>query len=1224
MVLGLGSRSKKDRSSTVTQLVELELFLHEIKPWQGLARPSNTPTVVSLRSTRGERVMGSSRNLTPMLGSGAEIGKIAVGEALRILVAPDREVLKKLKKSHPNLDNPLVFTLLEVSDPKGKPLGQAALELAAVASTTEPKLIAVPFSVSKKIAKGPMPYLHLTVQRHQEDKASGLSASASSAPSISSRTSDASSVPPLDEDTQQMLVAALLSDEEDKCDSKEAEIDSFTDDDEDSKDDNHVSKVRWASSLSQRDTISKATQERSLSQGNATNEGPLPQGNVTVESVAPIASNVHERPSNLLVHQKVEKQEPERVVENVSKQPQRLEESLFRQAKASPQLVASPQASPVKAAAIAAANAYAKKHSFLARDTTSYMDDSDDPYSDLDSDGEHEFQPRPSRVVRPPSVLPKGPQTAGRSPLTFISMKSSESVTNVPTDVSITTAGANVVKPKEKVADSISQNSAVLDNTHTELNGEHKTLTKSVVSTAADVRAVRGKLGVAEETPELKGPVSLTTPENGRALSLTRDTSGSSSERRSVSETTGKINASDSSSLGQRFVPETTGNMQTSIDNIVSLQKADIVKSNAAVNSPGEAAMKQQSKTKLAVKSPLREKSSSGSQKISISKSPDPMKARTSQSPIQDGKLSTSSNQDEKAKVSKSSDRDTEKGDKKASEENRLRMPHADSKAGAAETRLQHLEAEVENLKGELREVAAVEAALYSTTAEHGRSSMKLHAPARRLARLYVHALKNWSQERRASCARNTMSGLILVARACGNDVPRLTFWWSNTTVLREILSSASNVLPASPNTGTMTRPSSLFEKQSSVNGKKLYQKHQSESPSRASGDWREPSTFTSALERLERWTFTKVVESIWWQVLTPQMQQPIKILPDADENDFDMRQDGVKDDKKLITSEIEDSRHGNISVEIWKKAFLDAFERLCPVRRLGVECGCLPMLNKLVLEACVVRLDVAMFNAILRDDEIPTDPVSDPISDIRVLPIPNSSLSFGLGAQLKNAVATLSSFLSNLASKDGENVLSAGYFEDDEKNVIMFPLLKAMGGLLMLPKDMLIDTSLRKEVCPTLDLRFIERILSKFQPDEFSPEPVTPELLQTFNAEIAAENRKQETDDSATTFKIASAPSVFYCRPPSNLVKHWIGDAAGTNSQMGRSNSSILRKGHTSDDEIDELESSISWLLVNTMGFSGSHGDNDDIKREPANSPKDVGGTNRRFMLLREVWNSG
>lgn len=58
-------------------------------------------------------------------------------------------------------------------------------------------------------------------------------------------------------------------------------------------------------------------------------------------------------------------------------------------------------------------------------------------------------------------------------------------------------------------------------------------------------------------------------------------------------------------------------------------------------------------------------------------------------------------------------------------------------------------------------------------------------------------------------------------------------------------------------------------------------------------------------------------------------------------------------------------------------------------------------------MEQCVARLDVSMFNAILREseDEMPTDPVSDPISDSRVLPIPAGKSSFGAGALLKNAV---------------------------------------------------------------------------------------------------------------------------------------------------------------------------------------------------------------------------
>ena len=66
-------------------------------------------------------------------------------------------------------------------------------------------------------------------------------------------------------------------------------------------------------------------------------------------------------------------------------------------------------------------------------------------------------------------------------------------------------------------------------------------------------------------------------------------------------------------------------------------------------------------------------------------------------------------------------------------------------------------------------------------------------------------------------------------------------------------------------------------------------------------------------------------------------------------------------------------------------------------------------------MEQCLGRLDVAMFNAILREsaDEIPTDPVSDPISDAKVLPIPAGEASFGAGAQLKNAVRnTLSMYI--------------------------------------------------------------------------------------------------------------------------------------------------------------------------------------------------------------------
>lgn len=50
------------------------------------------------------------------------------------------------------------------------------------------------------------------------------------------------------------------------------------------------------------------------------------------------------------------------------------------------------------------------------------------------------------------------------------------------------------------------------------------------------------------------------------------------------------------------------------------------------------------------------------------------------------------------------------------------------------------------------------------------------------------------------------------------------------------------------------------------------------------------------------------------------------------------------------------------------------------------------------VLEHCIARLDVALFNALLRDPRIdgPTDPISDPLTEPRALPIPAGKLTFG------------------------------------------------------------------------------------------------------------------------------------------------------------------------------------------------------------------------------------
>lgn len=87
--------------------------------------------------------------------------------------------------------------------------------------------------------------------------------------------------------------------------------------------------------------------------------------------------------------------------------------------------------------------------------------------------------------------------------------------------------------------------------------------------------------------------------------------------------------------------------------------------------------------------------------------------------------------------------------------------------------KIEEMELRIEKLEEELRDVAALEISLYSVVPEHGSSAHKVHSPARRLSRIYIHACKHWTQNKRATIAKNSVSGLVLVAKSSGNDVSR-------------------------------------------------------------------------------------------------------------------------------------------------------------------------------------------------------------------------------------------------------------------------------------------------------------------------------------------------------------------------------------------------------------------------------------------------------------------
>ncbi|KAJ8767739.1 hypothetical protein K2173_020679 [Erythroxylum novogranatense] len=512
------------------------------------------------------------------------------------------------------------------------------------------------------------------------------------------------------------------------------------------------------------------------------------------------------------------------------------------------------------------------------------------------------------------------------------------------------------------------------------------------------------------------------------------------------------------------------------------------------------------------------------------------------------------------------------------------------------ENRIQQLENKIKMLEGELRETAAIEAALYSVAAEHGSSMSKVHAPARRLSRLYLHACGEGSQIRQASAARSAVSGLVLVAKACGNHVPRLTFWLSNCVVMRAIICQAISDQelkhPATPYMDKNVGAEGKSVKSTSLKWKTSASQTNKNDSYGDLVEWEDPHKLVSCLERVEAWIFTRIVESIWWQTLAPNMQSA------ATMNNLGR------------TSNPGDEDQVNFSQDLWEKAFKDACERLCPVRAGGHECGCLLALARLIMDQCMARLDVAMFNAILREsaDTIPTDPVSDPISDPKVLPIPAGRSSFGAGAQLKNVIGSWSRWLTDVFGMNDDGLVDEEKDEDnksEDTSFKSFHLLNALSDLMMLPKDMLLSKSVREEVCPQFGAQVIKRVLDAFVTDDFCPDPIPDIVLEALDSV----DTPDAVEDFITTIPCTAAPTI-YLPPSATSIAATIGESGGQH-QLRRSGSSVARKSYTSDDELDELNSPLTSIF------------NDNS--QPAKlkwKSKEIGYQNAvRYELLREIW---
>eukprot|EP00850_Spirogloea_muscicola_P011811 SM000074S21721 [mRNA] locus=s74:527540:534972:- [translate_table: standard] len=373
--------------------------------------------------------------------------------------------------------------------------------------------------------------------------------------------------------------------------------------------------------------------------------------------------------------------------------------------------------------------------------------------------------------------------------------------------------------------------------------------------------------------------------------------------------------------------------------------------------------------------------------------------------------------------------------------------------------------------------------------------------------------------------------------------------------------------------------------------------------------DWEQPQALLAALARVERWLHSRVLQIIWWHIMTPAMQKKEKqtamaaAAPPARLESIPLDSELYRADslKPSVTGE-SPGRQAEGAISRWRWALLEVFRKLCPARGIGEDCGCLPTLTWQVLEQCGARLDTALFNALLRDGGgagMPTDPVSDPLTEPAALPIQPGQLTFGGGVQLKIAISAWSAVLTEIRctlvpvmperrtvpDRKVAHLAAAAEAAPEEEgcdagvDVERFQQLRALADLLMLPKEMLMDHAVRKEACSNLSLAVIRRIITLFQTDELAPDAISPSLVAALNAEIAIKGRKNQELPNETWSSTLPAVITPYVQPSPAAVRALI---AGNGKPLGiwSAKVPILERGYASDDDINEAESPLELLV--------------------------------------------
>ncbi|GJP54695.1 hypothetical protein CLOM_g13748, partial [Closterium sp. NIES-68] len=227
---------------------------------------------------------------------------------------------------------------------------------------------------------------------------------------------------------------------------------------------------------------------------------------------------------------------------------------------------------------------------------------------------------------------------------------------------------------------------------------------------------------------------------------------------------------------------------------------------------------------------------------------------------------------------------------------------------------------------------------------------------------------------------------------------------------------------------------------------------------------WGSAGTLVAALRRLEEWQHDRCLELVWRKVFLPALRRPPTSPPSSSFSSSSstlsaasslfsslasaattsasslawpggqtvsgalggaLGLGGQKKPAAPLAGGVADAERAPwwsklVGVERWRAVLHEASFALCPQRAMGRCCGCVYLLEKQVLEHCLLRLDTALFNALLRPnpDVPPSDPLADPITEPAALPFCTmGKLTYSNGMHLKYATSAWSTLFHDLDS---------------------------------------------------------------------------------------------------------------------------------------------------------------------------------------------------------------